>query len=86
MAKKLANIPSLNLGGFGDSYEGCDIEGLIREADSDGVGWISYKNFLEYLQHWDPQEQTPKSSRPQSRHEAHTEIMANVVCYATSCK
>lgn len=35
---------------LGDSFEGSDVEELIREADCDGDGRVSYDDFLNYLQ------------------------------------
>lgn len=41
---------------LGDSFEGSDVEELIREADVDGDGKVSYAEFLSYLQEGDRQE------------------------------
>lgn len=44
---------------LGDSFEGCDVEGLISEADTNGDGVISYEEFIAYLHKYDGEE-TPK--------------------------
>jgi calcium-dependent protein kinase len=44
-----ANLRAL----LGDSFEGSDVEELIREADCDGDGRVSYADFLSYLQDGD---------------------------------
>jgi len=47
-------ITSSNLRALlGDSCQGSDVEELIREADCDGDGRVSYADFLSYLQDGD---------------------------------
>jgi calcium-dependent protein kinase len=47
---------------LGDSFEGSDVEELIREADCDGDGRVSYADFLAYLQCGDAEEETLNAS------------------------
>jgi len=51
---------------LGDSFEGSDVEELIREADVDGDGRVSYADFLSYLQEGDMQEEVPSSEASSS--------------------
>lgn len=47
---------------LGDSFEGSDVEELIREADVDGDGRVSYADFLCYLQEGDTKEEAPSQA------------------------
>jgi len=67
---------------LGDTFEGADIEDLIREADTSGDGMIDYDEFIAYFQKSDPEIEEPappSSSARASRRRARTEKLGAVI-------
>jgi len=66
---------------IGNTFEGADVEELIREADTSGDGKIDYDEFLAYFHQTDGEEEAAGQgpASPKSRKGCHTEKLAIVL-------